>query len=365
MTVKEHFRIEDNGVDYRKPRCRHNLTLAFRRAEGDPKVILGSFLGTGGRRGVVGTLVEERLGVAASYGLCCEPYLRAAVCCWALSSCRTEASAETYLSHFWWWVKTTGKRSLSLQTSTTTRELVNALLSREDEGKSPRYVAAGRDVLRSWFRWLYDREMIQRSPITKEVIRLVRVDPTAVVRGSGVREALTQDQAQALVEWSRVADPAAGASVLLQASAGLRSAEVAALERRHLIEIDGIWKLTVPGKGQKVRAVILEPVVVQALARLEKADRRRGQRGALLLPARGERYSTVQVRRWAKEACRAVGMPHLSSHALRRTCATLLMDHGASLDEARNQLGHSNPITTSRCYVTRRPTMQATTGMMP
>lgn len=349
----------------RKPRCRDDIARHFRSTEADPKAIIRAFLGYGarGRRAIIGTLVEERLGTAASYGLGCEPYLRAAACCWVLSACRTQASATTYLGHFWWWVRASGRRSLSEQVTTRTADLTDALLKREDEGRAPRYIAAGRDVLRAWFRWLYDRGLVLRSPVTKDVVRLIRIDHQAVRRGCGMREALTITQAKALLSWCRNASANAGASVLLQASAGLRSAEVAALERRHLVEVEGVWKLTVPGKGQKARSVTLEPVVVEALARVEKECRRRGARGALLLPSRGERYQPLQVQRWAKAALVAVGMPHLSSHALRRTCATLLIDHGATLQECQQHLGHANHVTTSRCYVTRRPAMTATTGI--
>lgn len=351
----------------RKPRCRDNLARAFKCTEGEPKAIIRAFLASGAnsRRALIGTLVEERLGTAASYGLECEPYLRAAVCCWCLSACRSRASVVTYLFHFWWWVKTSDRRSLSEQASTRPQDLVDALLRREDEGKAPRYIAAGRDVCRSWFTWLWERGYVLRSPVTKEVKRLVRIDHQAVRRGSGVREALTLSQAQSLVAWAKASSPNAGASVMLQCVAGLRSAEVAALERRHLVEIEGVWKLTVPGKGQKTRTVILEPVVVEALARVEREGRRRGTRAALLLPARGERYCPLQVQRWAKRALASVAKPELSSHALRRTAATLLIDAGATLEEAQRHLGHSNNVTTARCYVTRRPAMTATTGIQP
>jgi integrase len=266
------------------------------------------------------------------------------------------------------WVVKTGRRSLSAHTQTGPTDISDYLFSMESAGLAPRTVRQHQTILRSWFRWLEEHDLIRRTPITRDVLRAFRVDEGAVVRNTGMRTALSLKESRKVVKWTmKDARPAAGLSVILQLTAGLRSAEVASLERRHLLKADDGWRLTIPGKGDRVRSVILEPVARAAIERYEHLTGQSGSCGPLLGSGSCtiHPYSTSQIQKWARQAATAVGRPDISSHSLRRTAATLLREAGATIEEVQRQLGHANPAQTQRCYVVRQGQMKARTGVWP
>lgn len=359
----------------KRTRCTAGIARRYRCKEGDPEVFRRAITGQAGeggkdRRSQIAAMVWCLFGKHSKdhpQGLACEPYLRDALYRWMLTACRTQASWRSYSARMWRWVATTGRRSLSEQTETTPRVLSDFLFGLEAEGLASRTVVHHRDVLRSWFAWLFDRDLIRRSPVSRDLARAFRVDQATIQKGNGRRQALTLSEASRVAGWCmRDAAPEAGFSVLLQITGGLRSAEVAALERRHLVEREGIWTLTVPGKGQKTRSIALESVAVAAWQRYVASRRRQGERGALLTARGGGHFSPRQIQRFAKDAAAIVGRQDIiSSHDLRKTSATLLRKAGAELWQVKEHLGHSNVALTERCYVTDKPPMTATTGIAP
>lgn len=133
---------------------------------------------------------------------------------------------------------------------------------------------------------------------------------------------------------------------------GLRLAELHGLD---LPDLDLVGEMVkVRGKGRKERIVPLTRSAVRALRRYE--PRRRdtlaavgadGDRRALLLSARGRRLS----RRWIQRVVRthlevAARSGDLSTHSLRHSFATHLMDAGADLMAVKELLGHVSLSTT-------------------
>lgn len=359
------------GIALKRAECSDRIARMYRSREGDPRGAIGRILSaisgeSGDRRVHTARTVRHLFGSRVDdhpAALACDPYLIDALYRWLLATCRTPDARATYSARMWRWVDHSGRRSLSAQVDAPAREVSDFLHHLESGGLAPRSVVSHRDVMRSWFRWLFDRDLVHRSPVTRDVVRSFRVDQAQVVKADGTRQSLTASEAGLVADWCmRTAAPEAGAAIMLQLTGGLRSAEVAALERRHLVERDGAWLLTIPGKGKKQRTITLEPAAVAALQRYEAAYRRTGDRGKLLV-GRGP-VSTRSVQRWAKEAAAAIGREDIiSSHDLRRTAATLLVRHGAAIDQVQRHLGHSSIETTRRCYVTDRPAMTATTGI--
>lgn len=295
----------------------------------------------------------------------CEPYLREAAFRWLVSSCRSLDAIDAYTRRLAKWIGWSGKRSLSAQVYTSPGEVSEFLHRLEADGFAPRTIVHHRDVLRSWFRWLYDRDLIHRTPITRDILRGWRVDHQSVKKANGRRQSLSLAEAQQVARWClTTATPEAGLSVMLQMVGGLRSDEVAHLERRHIVEREGIVTLTVPGKGNKSRQLVLEPAVVAAWHRYLRRRRRQGERGPLLVRPGGGHYDRRQVQRWAKQAAAIVGRKtDISSHDLRKTALTLLVEAGADLASVRDIAGHSDLRLTERCYVTRKPALDVTTGV--
>ncbi len=151
---------------------------------------------------------------------------------------------------------------------------------------------------------------------------------------------------------------------MLQCVAGLRSQEVAQLDRRQISELeDGSVGLVIRGKGKKTRDIILEPVVVRAWIRYRDSRHLRAKRGPIIRKPAGGHYSRKTVQNLAKKALQGIGRPDLSSHDLRRTSGTLLRENGADIDQVATHLGHKNPTLTRDTYIARRLRMRATTGI--
>lgn len=75
-------------------------------------------------------------------------------------------------------------------------------------------------------------------------------------------------------------------------------------------------------------------------------------REAITLPAGATK--TLRTREGLKSGFRrareAAGMPHVTFHDLRRSCGTLLVQHGVSLQVVSRILGHSSTTVTERVY---------------
>ena len=298
-----------------------------------------------------------------AWDLGCEDWLCDAFGRWLQGSCRSPDSRIGYVRVMSRWVMASQRRSLEAQWATGSLEILDWLATLRHSGLSDRYVAWNRDVVGSWFGWLLDHDLIGRNPVNRRVRRSVRIDHQSVVKADGMRQALTLDEARRVARWClEMADPAAGLSVALQMTGGLRSIEVHRLNREHLVDRDGVISITVSGKGRKTRRVILELLAAQAWRRF--APLRPNRAGALLAARSGARPSRATIQRWAKDAAAVVGRSkEISSHDLRKTAATLLIDRGATLEQVQAHLGHCSPQLTLRCYVTRRRPMQTTTGI--
>lgn len=361
---KYHFLASRTPCERAKPpRCTAAIAQKYRRQEGESQPPTDAQ----DRRAVLFRLVEEHLGAE---GAACEPYLLDAVWRWLISSTSTEDSGRTYASRMGAWCAGSQRRSLSAQVGTPPAAILDYLRGLEGRALAQRTVAGHRDVIRSWFGWLEERKLIERSPISREIRRGFKVDQKAMVKADGQRQALTLAEAEKVVlRCFNDVPPVECVGLLLLMVSGLRSAEVAGAGLKGLVDKDGINTLTVRGKGKKQRTITLEPIVVLAIrAYLTDARRRRTgdeHRGPLLRAPSGGHYSPRTIQSWAKAAARAIGRPEISSHDLRRTSATLLMEAGAHLHEVQEHHGHSSPALTARCYVIRRPKMVATTGLNP
>jgi integrase len=60
-------------------------------------------------------------------------------------------------------------------------------------------------------------------------------------------------------------------------------------------------------------------------------------------------YSGFRQRVW-RPACKAVGLPELGFHDLRRANATVLVSTGVDVKTAQTRLGHSDPRLTLAIY---------------
>ncbi|MGH8981341.1 MAG: site-specific tyrosine recombinase XerD [Acidimicrobiales bacterium] len=112
------------------------------------------------------------------------------------------------------------------------------------------------------------------------------------------------------------------------------------------------------GKGSKERLVPLGSHAARALARWLEPEgrdrlapqrwRRRDDADAVFLNARGSRLSRQGAFAVVKSRAGAVGTP-IGPHALRHSCATHMLTHGADVRVVQELLGHAS-VTTTQLY---------------
>jgi integrase/recombinase XerC len=112
----------------------------------------------------------------------------------------------------------------------------------------------------------------------------------------------------------------------------------------------------VRGKGRKERIVPLGQPAVRALRRYENrrhellAHVAEGDRKAVFLSAHGRRISGRQIQNIVRKYLEAASDDdELSTHSLRHSFATHLLDGGADLRAVQELLGHSS-LSTTRIY---------------
>lgn len=140
---------------------------------------------------------------------------------------------------------------------------------------------------------------------------------------------------------------------------GLRLAELQGMELR---EVDVVGRqVKVRGKGRKERIVPVTPRAIVALRRYEPRREEAlrssavppasaGDREALLVSRAGRRLSRRSVQRAVHRLLDAAGEgTGLSTHSLRHSFATHLLDRGADLMAVKELLGHAS-LSTTRIY---------------
>ncbi len=139
---------------------------------------------------------------------------------------------------------------------------------------------------------------------------------------------------------------------------GLRVAEAVSLRTRDLKEREGGGQVSLFGKGEKSRAVLLpEGVFSELLALADQDDpdapvfrsRKRGQDG------KRRAITPRQAERIVKAAARRAGVKgEVSPHWMRHAHASHALDRGAKIHLVKATLGHASVATTGR-YLHARP----------
>ncbi|HET7275738.1 MAG TPA: tyrosine recombinase XerC [Longimicrobiaceae bacterium] len=210
-------------------------------------------------------------------------------------------------------------------------------------------VARKLSAVRSLFRFLHLEEQVESNPARS--IRAPRKERTlpGFLTREQMEDIFNTAEARAL-EGSFV--PVRNLTIVeLFYSAGLRVSEMNEL---NLADLDMISdRLRVRGKGRKERIV---PVGDMALAALRRYEPRRDEvvaanagsdRRALFVSRTGRRLSVRQIQNVVCNFLdRVAEDADLSTHSLRHTFATHLVDAGADLMAVKELLGHASLSTT-------------------
>lgn len=220
-------------------------------------------------------------------------------------------------------------------------------------GLSKRSSARALSAVRSFFRFLHRADVVESNPA--RAVGSPKLEKYLPGHLDRAQMEMLLNAAATRAEGGVFTDIRDAAILELFYSAGLRISELRGVNRADLDLLGGVVK--VRGKGRKERIV---PVGSEAQRSLRAYERSRedvlaaagpaGDRTAFFLSRRGKRMSPKTlhnaVTRWLGRVDEGAG---LSTHALRHTFATHLLDGGADLRAVQELLGHAS-ITTTQIY---------------
>ena len=218
---------------------------------------------------------------------------------------------------------------------------------------SKRSMARALSAVRTFYAWLHRNDFVEDNPARSVgTPKLERHLPGHLDRA---QVQVLFDALATRARSGRFNDVRDLAIVELFYSAGLRVSELRGVNRADLDLLAGLVK--VRGKGRKERIV---PVGEPAQRALREYERVRDQlcariglgadRTAVFLSSRGKRMGVravqLAVTKWLSQVDEGAG---LSTHSLRHTFATHLLDAGADLRAVQELLGHAS-ISTTQIY---------------
>ena len=204
-------------------------------------------------------------------------------------------------------------------------------------------------AVRSFFRFLHLEDIVEANPArTVKAPKLDRTLPSFLT-AEDVEKLFNAAEGRALE--GAFLGVRNHALLELLYSSGLRLSEVQAVDVGDLDLLSE--RVRVMGKGRKERIVPVGGAAVRALRRYEPrreelvratpgADRR-----ALFLSQSGRRLSTRQIQKIVTALLEQIGeSAGLSTHSIRHSFATHLLDAGADLMAVKELLGHASLSTT-------------------
>lgn len=198
---------------------------------------------------------------------------------------------------------------------------------------------------RAFFRFLEKRRLLRKNPAKMLESPKIRRPLPTFLNVEAAREVVETPSAE-------TAEGLRDRTMLeLLYGGGLRVSELAGLRIGDVDLAQG--EVRVLGKGRRERLVPVGPAAVEAarrwLARRHELASPASPTDALLLNARGAPLSVRRIQILVQRyGALGAGRSDLHPHALRHTCATHMLDGGASLRAIQEQLGHASLATTQR-----------------
>ncbi len=226
-----------------------------------------------------------------------------------------------------------------------------AHLTRRGLGK--RSIARALSAARSFYRWMHRNEMVEANPA--RAVGTPKLDKYLPAYLDRAQVGKLFEAAETRARGGRFVDVRNLAMLELFYSTGMRLSELHGINRGDLDLMSQQVKVT--GKGRKQRIIPVGDHAQIALRHYEsKRDellRGMGQaadRTAFFLSNRGKRISTRAIQNAVKGFLEKFDEnAGLSTHSLRHTFATHLLDAGADLRAVQELLGHAS-ISTTQIY---------------
>jgi len=261
----------------------------------------------------------------------------------ALEAGHSVNTVESYLRdlrRFVAWVAARGASGPGQVTRKLVREFVFAL---KDLGLSASTIRRHVSAIRTYYGFLLAEGRVDVDP--SERLEMPR-------RGRKLPDTLAVADVERLLAAPSADEPLAWrdrALLELAYGAGLRASELCGLTVNHLLLAEGLVRVL--GKGSKERLVPIGRGVIGAVSVYLRQIRPTLDRGRskdrVLLNSRGEPLSRVGAWGIVKRCAKVAGIrKRVTTHTLRHSFATHLLEGGADLRAVQEMLGHADLSTT-------------------
>ena len=201
-----------------------------------------------------------------------------------------------------------------------------------------------RQVLSSFFGWLFREGLVDKNPIVN--VGTIKV----AKKQKKIYSEIDMEKMNRCCQCTRDR-----AILHFLRSTGCRISEMTELNRDQ-VDLDAL-ECVVHGKGDKERTVYMSAVAGMLLR--QYMDERKDDNEALFVGRLGERLLPDGVRCMLKKLGREAGVDHVHPHKFRRTLATELSRHRMPLQEIANVLGHEKLDTTMKYVVMNKEDTRA------
>lgn len=193
-------------------------------------------------------------------------------------------------------------------------------------------IAGIRDVLNSFYGWLFNEGQIPKNPCA---------NVGAIRQEKKVRKPYTTVEIQKIVDGCKCLRDKA--IVLFLLNTGCRISELSGINVEDLDLKNR--ECVVYGKGRKERTIFFDEVTAWILTEyIEKQH----VTGALFSGKRHERLQPNGIRCMLKDIEARTGVENVHPHRFRRTFATSVINHGMAIQDVATILGHENLDTTMK-----------------
>ena len=230
------------------------------------------------------------------------------------------------------------------------QDLLDYKESLEAKGLKPATMAKKLTVLRRLFTFLYEQGVIPTNPSAGLKLPKVSNETT--------REILTLAECNRLlasIETVTVRGKRDKAIMALLLINGLRVCEITRANAGDFVQTEGCWVLRVRGKGGKNIDTRIRDDVREVIQSYLIARENIREEDALFIGTTHrakDRIARRNVQHMVKVRLKQLGIdrPHISTHSLRHSSITHLINGGATLIAAQDFARHSNPTTTQRYF---------------
>ena len=228
----------------------------------------------------------------------------------------------------------------------TTSNLEELFAQQYDKGIKPRSMARMLSGIKSFFKYLFLEDYIQKNPA--ELIDA----PSIGVKLPSVLSIEEIDNMLSVIDVSTMEGTRNYAIIETLYSCGLRVSELTSLRFTNLFFDDGF--IRVDGKGRKQRLVPISDVAIKKinnyLTYRNSMEAKKGSEDYLFISKRGTPISRITVFYYVKKYAEEAGIKKtISPHTLRHSFATHMIERGANIRYVQAMLGHEK-ITTTEMY---------------